>query len=174
MSACREWKDDILQFVLGNGANGSERSEEARRLESHLKGCAECTSFFAEVRTRTIRVDAALPKLADAPEMSEGFEARVFARIANEKTTSRKTWWSGWGMRVATAGVVCALVVGAVTWPQMKKIWESRPLTEVSITTWQSPTESLLRTPGQELLEHGPKVGDVYFPVNTGRERVNK
>jgi hypothetical protein len=174
MSACREWKDEILQFVVTGNEAGAERSAEARRLESHLKGCAECAEFFAELRARTLRIDAALPKLVDAPEMSEGFEARVMARIADQQTPSGKNWWTGWGMRLATAGVVCAVVVGAVAWPQIKKLWEVPETPAISITTWRSPTDSLLQTPGNELLERVPKVGDVYLPLQPVAQRVNK
>jgi hypothetical protein len=181
MSACTEWKGKILEFVVKekyaetDTTSDAERIANAGRLELHLKGCAECAALFADLRARAERVDAALPMLADAAELREGFEARVLARIADQEMASRRVWWSGWGMRLATAGVVCGVVVGAVTWPQIKKLWQVRPAPEVSITTWRSPTESLLRTPGRELLERGPKVGDVYLPLDTGgRQRVNK
>jgi hypothetical protein len=184
MSACTEWKGEVFDSamrdefavaatVISNEA-GLDRGAKARRLESHLKGCAECSALFADLRARTARVDAALPKLADAGEVSEGFEARVFGRIAARQMESRKMWWSGWGMRLATAGVVCAVVAALVMWPQMKKLWRVREAPTISISKWRSPTESLLRTPGQELLERGPKVGDVYLPLDTGSDRVNK
>jgi hypothetical protein len=197
MNACREWKDQVLEFAVeGFAANGAEaervgasieRGAEARRLEAHIKGCASCAAALAEMRARAARIDLALPKLAEGAELQEGFEARVIAQIGSRKAarisaghasgnaaSRRSNWLSGWRMRLAAAGVVCAVVIAAVVWPQVKKRWHIGEEPAVSISTWRSPTESLLQTPGRELLQSGPKLGEVYFPVETPARRVNK
>jgi hypothetical protein len=181
MNACREWKDKLLEYAVLEGATGAtkEFGADACALEAHIKGCAVCAAALGELRARTARIDAALPQIADGAKLQEGFEARVFARIAGGdaggNSAARYTnWLSGWRMRLAMAGAVCAVVIAAVVWPQVKKIWHIGEEPVMSISTWRSPTESLLRTPGQELLRSGPKVGEVYFSLGQFPKEVKK
>jgi anti-sigma-K factor RskA len=184
MNACREWKGQLLEYAtLGVSADeaaaGKERDAEAKRLEAHIKGCAGCAAALAELRARAARIDTAIPSLAQGAELREGFEARVFARIAageaSGNAASLRTYsWGGWRTRLAAAGVVCAVVIAAVVWPQVKKWWHIGEEPAMSISTWRSPTESLLRTPGMELLRSAPKVGEVYFSLQQVSRKVKK
>ncbi len=193
MMACKEWKERLLEYAALEFADGGpetggvetakERSVDARRVEAHIKGCAGCAAALAEMRKRAVRIDSALPRIAEGEELNEGFEARVFARIAAGEGARRSNpgnAWSGsawltvWRIRLAAAGVVCAVAVAAVVWPTIKKKWHIGEEPAFSISTWRSPTDGLLRTPGRELLQSGPKLGEVYFPVGTAARQVNK
>jgi hypothetical protein len=177
MNACKEWKNELLELAA------SERSAETPRLEAHIKGCTGCAAALTELRAQATRLDAALPGIADGAKLRGGFEARVFARIAAGETSGSavrvrgfslgSAWWSGWQMRLAAAGVVCAVVVSAVVWPTVKRHWHiGEP--EISITQWRSPTDSLLETPGQDLLRSTPKLGEVYFSLEQVSKGVKK
>lgn len=181
MSACREWKNEMLELAAGESDVTRESGAESPRLEAHIKGCAGCASAMTELRAQAARLDAALPRVADGAELRDGFETRVFARIAAGETQGSAAhvggnswgapWWSGWRIRLAAAGVVCTVVVATVVWPQVKKYWHiGEPV--VSITEWRSPTDSLLQTPGQELLRSTPKLGQVYFRVEEKTSRT--
>jgi hypothetical protein len=177
MTACKEWKNEVMEFAA------SGQSAESPRLEAHIKGCAGCAAALTELRAQAARLDAALPGITDDAELREGFEARVFARIAAGETqgsTARvrgnllgASWWSGWRMRLAASGVVCAVVIATVVWPMVKKHWHiGEPV--VSITEWRSPTDSLLETPGRDLLKSVPKLGVGYFPLEQVSKEVKK
>jgi hypothetical protein len=177
MSGCKEWKNELLELAA------SERSVESPRLEAHIKGCAGCAATLTELRAQAARLAATLPGIADGAELREGFETRVFARIAAGELQGsevpvrenlwRASWWGGWRMRAAAAGLVCAVVVAVVAWPTVKKHWHiGEP--EISITQWRSPTGSLLQTPGQDLLRSTPKLGVGYFPLEQVSKEVKK
>jgi hypothetical protein len=37
------------------------------------------------------------------------------------------------------------------------------------LAEWRAPSDSLLKTPGQEILKTTPKLGDAYFPVSVNK-----
>jgi hypothetical protein len=39
------------------------------------------------------------------------------------------------------------------------------------LANWQSPTASLLQTPGQELLRGTPRIGETYFNISAPTQR---
>ncbi|HLW97220.1 MAG TPA: hypothetical protein VKR82_01130 [Candidatus Acidoferrales bacterium] len=163
MNACTEWKDKLTGMAAGGIGEA-----ETRGVELHMKDCAGCAEAFVELRTRAMRLDAALPLLSDGAEVSPGFEARLMARIASRGgPRGRAPSWPGWWPRLAAAGVVCTVIVAGMASSGVNRMvrewWRGEP--EVSISMWRSPTESLLSAPGQDLLRSGPKLGEVYFPV---------
>jgi anti-sigma-K factor RskA len=175
MNACREWKSDLLEYAAGTA---NDRGTGSSGVEAHIKGCAVCAAALAGLREQAVRLDTALPGIAEGAELREGFEARVFARIAAGDASAKESrlnanWLSGWRMRLAVAGMVCA-VVASVMWPTVKKRWHIGEEPAFSISTWRSPTDSLLRTPGQELMQGTPKLGEVYFSMGQVSKEVKK
>jgi len=178
MSACREWKEQLLELAARGPEAANDPGAASRRLEAHLQTCAGCAAALAEFRGGAARLSAAFPALADGAAPNEGFEARVFVRISAHKGAGPvasyvKVWRHSFRMRLAVAGALCALVIAALVWPSVKKLWQGREPV-VSISEWRSPTDSLLRTPGQELLQSGPKVGDFYFSLRPVSKKERK
>jgi hypothetical protein len=181
MNACKEWKNELVELAAEGAV--ADNADAAQRVEAHINGCSACAATLTELRAQALRLDAGLARIAGGAELRDGFEARVIARIAagemqgsdvRERGNSwGASWWSGWRMRLAAAGVVCAVVVATVVWPTVKKHWHiGEP--EISITQWRSPTDSLLQTPGQDLLRSTPKLGVGYFPLEQVSKEVKK
>ncbi len=168
MSACKEWSDRLIDFALGGGS-------ESRAVEMHLEVCAECRAAAMELKTRVSRMDTALRQQGDAGVPAEGFDSRLAARIE----AGQASWWRVWRgstrMRLAAAVAVCAVVVTAAAGPRIYRAWHGESVEPaITISTWQSPTESLLRMPGQELVSNTPRVGDFYFPLQGKAKRMEK
>ena len=62
-----------------------------------------------------------------------------------------------------------AVAIGIVLAP--RRISHPHPTPEISITEWQSSTDFLLRTPGQEVLQTVPKLGS--WPSEIPRSKGN-
>lgn len=77
---------------------------DARRVEQHLAGCAECRAALASERT----LDAALQERYAVPAASEGFQARVLA-AAHGSTHGRAV---GWHSTAVGGAIAAALVFG--------------------------------------------------------------
>lgn len=89
-----------------------------RELERHAAGCAECRQLLA-----------VLAELGayEAPEVSAGFDAKLYARIAAEQ--ARRPWWSvSW--RVLAPSLAAAVLVVAV-WVRQQ---EPAPEIEMVVT----------------------------------------
>ncbi len=89
--------------------------ERARTYERHVQGCEECRTMLE------------LQRLADetmndwrAPEVSEEFDRKLFARIRVEEDAKR-AWWqglvpSGWGWKPAIPLALAALALTVFVW----------------------------------------------------------
>jgi hypothetical protein len=101
------------KYILGY-VDGRLEAGELRKAEGHLAGCAECGRRVAEFR-------AVSGLLGEMPKImaSDGFDARLQARIAAEG--ERVSWW-GWlsaAPRVAfAAGLLALLCVWVGTRPR--------------------------------------------------------
>jgi anti-sigma factor RsiW len=166
MSACREWNDRLLDFALG-ALEGSE----ARAVEAHVRGCAACARALTELRTRSEGIDAAVHHLVAGVQLSPEFRACVLAQV--EAHPARVSW------RPGRAGMFAALVVSVLIavavlrlspgkWRRTPKHPEPRPVTKLS--TWRSPTDALLRSSADELLDSSPQFGQFYFRLEPARK----
>ncbi len=179
MRACKEWKALLADFALGDTETRHGGETQKLRLEAHLKDCSGCSSGVSELRARAARMDRAMREMAGTASPSAGFDARLMARI---ETSRGARWWSGWlgdprvRMRFAATGVICAAILAATVGPRVYTAMFGGRVTEptVTISTWQSPTDSLLQTPGREILNKSPKLVEVYFPLKPKTKRLNK
>jgi anti-sigma-K factor RskA len=168
MSACKQWKEQLIEAALGE--------KLSHEFETHLKTCADCSVALADTKARAARLDAAVTELSAMPAPSAGFDARLSERIAENR---EKGSWSGWlwepqvRMRIAAVGVICAAVVGVTAGPKIYEEWHGQRMDQpvVTISTWRSPTESLLHTPDSDLLTSTPKVGEPYFALDVKEPR---
>jgi len=97
---CGKMEKYILGYVDGRLEEG-----ELRKAEAHLAGCAECGRRVAEFRTVSGLLGE-MPKIMP----TDGFDARLQARIAAEP--ARESWWA-WlapAPRVAFAAGMLALL----------------------------------------------------------------
>lgn len=163
--ACEEWKDQLLEAALtGTAPEG---------LEEHLRGCVGCGAELRELRARRERLDTLLPMMTRGAEPSGDFRARVLAAAESAREGKRARPWRVWTLAGATAVIVVALVAGLTL---QKKNGGVVPQDELAsaqkLAEWRAPSDSLLRTPGQELLKSTPKLGNSYLqlPVKTDEE----
>ncbi|HEX2711378.1 MAG TPA: zf-HC2 domain-containing protein, partial [Candidatus Acidoferrales bacterium] len=149
MKACREWKDRLSDLALG-----ALESHDARAVEAHLAGCTACAIALRELRARADEIDAAVHQLVQGVQPSLGFRTRV---LANLEARSGLSAWPRWGF--AMLGLVSALVVVVAVFfhPSLSKKEPTprQPIAEplAALSTWRSPTDSLMHFSGEELLK---------------------
>lgn len=164
-SACEKWRDPLLEAALTGAA--------ARDLEDHLRSCTHCADELKELTARRTRLDALLPQVAQGAQPSADFRARVLAAAesTNERRYARR--WRFWTLAGATAAVVTLLLIG-VMWRGQTESPVSRDELAAAqkLAEWRAPSDTLLATPGQEILRTTPKLGKSYLnvPVNKVEE----
>jgi anti-sigma factor RsiW len=154
MTACKQWKDRLLDFVL-EASSPAATSE----VEQHLRSCSRCYPAVVELRSRREQMDAVLRQLVQEAEPSPEFRTRVLAEAERrERSAVRKPAWVG-----AVAGVAVAVLAAVL----LDRVGQDRAdLTAPDLTTlstWQSPTDWLLESAPNELLESTPRLGEFYF-----------
>lgn len=155
MTACRDWKESLLDLALGE--------PPAPGLEKHLAVCPACSAALADLRARSRQLDAALPQLVRGAEPSPALRPRVLAAVEAEAapTLARPAW----------AGILVALAVFLLAIVSLPRLADRRTRPgvppKVTLSEWRSPTEALLRSPGDELLRSTPRLGETYFPLET-------
>ncbi len=163
MTACLDWKDRLLDAALG--------APPSRELGQHLMGCATCQAALSELRVRREQMDSALRELAQGAEASPAFPARLLASL---ETRSGPPRWVG-GRPAQVGGVLAAaaavVVMAILLVPANKKRASltqppAVPVSDLSLSHWQSPTEALLHSSADRLLHSSPRLDEFYFPIN--------
>ncbi len=159
-SECEKWNDQLLEAAL----TGST----AKDLEEHLKSCVKCSAELDEVRARQARLEELLPFVARGAEPAADFKARVLAAAEVASKGKRAQRWRLWTLAGATAAIV-VLVIGAAMYRRTTQTISTISVTEVAavqkLVEWRAPSDSLLVTPGQEILKGTPKLGQSYLKV---------
>ncbi len=161
-NACEKWNDQLLEAALAGTT--------AKDLEEHLKSCTKCSTELEEARARKARLDELLPLVARGAEPAADFRARVLAAAVGEKEGNGAGRWRVWTLAGATAVVVTLLIVGLTL---VRRNGPAVPVEELAaaqkLAEWRAPSDSLLATPGQEILKTTPKLGQSYLnvPVKT-------
>ena len=157
-NACEKWKEPLLEAVLTGAVTSN--------LQQHLRGCTNCSAELENLRARKARLDELLPLVAQGAEPSPDFRARVLQAaeaVGKGRSTQR---WRGWTLVTAAAMVVILLIVG-VTW--RRGTGEKIPADELAaaqkLAEWRAPSDTLLATPGQEILRTTPRLGKSYLNV---------
>ena len=168
MSPCREWNDRLLDFALGD-----LEPRDAAAVEAHLAGCGACAAAVSEFQGRAAEINSAVHQIVQGVELPPGFFARVLARLEARPAAAG---WRRWRLAMLGAGLVTALILGAILGPFFAQRWPSlrqpAPEPAAALSTWRSPTEGLLRSSGEELLRATPRLGEFYFrlqPVRNDR-----
>jgi len=153
-NACAKWKDQLLEAAL-TGARPKE-------LELHLRNCKGCAAELRELEAIRARQDSLLPLLVKGSQPSPDFRARVLAAAEAESERERAPRWRVWALAGVTVAAATVFMVerGMVRKHEVEELAGAQKLAE-----WQAPSDSLLKTPGQELLKTTPKLGESYLPV---------
>jgi len=149
MIACREWKDALIDHALGSPADAA--------LNAHLAGCPACAAALREWRERAAQLDPAIRQLTAVEPEPFGPE-RILSRAA---TTRRQPFYT----RLAWALPLIVLLVLAFF--KLARKEPSVPPSLTALSTWRSPTQSLLRSPADPLLKHVPRLGEGFFPMKS-------
>jgi hypothetical protein len=155
--ACEKWKDQLLETAL-TGAT-------AKDFEEHLRTCTICSRELGAVRARKVQLDELLLLVARGGEPSADFQAQVLAAAEAASGASRARRWRVWTLAGATAAIV-ALMIGATAYRRAAHTIPENELAAVQrLTEWRAPSDALLVTPGQEILQTMPRLGESYLSV---------
>ena len=156
--ACEKWKDQLLEAALTESAGED--------LAEHLRSCADCAAELKALKARRTRLDTLLPLVAQGSEPSADFRARVLAAAEPAYGSKRVPRWRAWTLAGATAAAATVLVLGAWWYRGTAR---TIPPDEVAaaqkLAEWRAPSDSLLATPGREILRTTPKLGESYLHV---------
>ena len=161
-AACEKWKDLLLEAALSGAA--------AKDLEEHLRSCQDCAGELRSLQARRVQLDALLPMVAKAAEPSAGFRARVLAAAEAAGERKRVSRLRAWALAGASATAVTVLVVGML-WHResQRKIQVTELEGAQTLAEWRAPSDTLLATPGRQILRTTPKLGESYFHVPMGK-----
>lgn len=161
---CEKWKDQILEAALTGMATPE--------LAEHLRTCAHCAAEWEVLEARKGRLDSLLPELVRRAEPSSNFRARVMAAAQAARKTQRMRRWQTWTLAGATAAAAILIALTAWYRGMERKISPEELATAQKLAEWRAPSDSLLTTPGQEILKTTPKLGESYLtvPVNKVKE----
>jgi anti-sigma factor RsiW len=157
-NACEKWKEQLRDAVL----TGTIPQE----LAEHLQTCAHCAAELKDLETRRARLDTLLPLVARGSEPSADFRARVLAAAEAINGRKHRQRWRYWILAGATAMVAAVVIIG-VTWHRQTALPVSKDELAAAqkLAEWRAPSDSLLATPGQEILRTTPTLGEPYLNV---------
>lgn len=157
-NACESWKDQLLEAALTGSLTAG--------LEEHLRTCAICSEELDNVRARKARLDTLLPLVAQGSEPSVEFRARVLAAAETAREGKRAWPWRAWTLAGAATMVVVVLMLGVTLRRKTAGMIPGDELaTAQKLAEWRAPSDSLLMTPGQEIIGTMPKLGESYLNV---------
>ena len=168
MSACPEWRERILDHALGLPASVE--------LAGHLEECFACALALTAWRAQADRLDAGVRHLVTS-EPSLYFRARVMSAVASAAANSR--WILGWRAAMASLALLAALtLIGHFGRRAIERREQAQEIASATaaISNWSSPTQALLRSPADPLLKTVPRLGELYFEINTvaGETKLRK
>jgi hypothetical protein len=156
--ACEKWKEQLLEAAVTESVGED--------LADHLRTCADCAAELKTLEARRARLDTLLPLVAQGSEPSADFRARVLAAAGATRERKRFSRWRVWTLAGATATAAIVLALGA-WWHRgtARKMQIEELATAQKLAEWRAPSDSLLATPGQEILRTTPKLGESYLNV---------
>lgn len=162
-AACEKWKDELLEAALMEATTPE--------LAEHLRMCASCAEEWKALEARKARLDHLLPQLIRGVRPPSNFHARVMAAVGASKR-QRILRWQIWTLAGATVAVAVLVAVTAWYRGTERKISPEELATAQRLAEWRAPSDSLLATPGQEILKTTPRLGETYLtvPVNEMKE----
>jgi predicted anti-sigma-YlaC factor YlaD len=149
MTDCQKWKDALIDHALGQSADTA--------LEGHLAACPACADALRGWRERAAQLDPAIRQITAVEPGPFGPE-RILSRAA---LRPRRSFY----VRLAWALPIVILV--ALTFYKLSRPEPRAPLPLTALSTWRSPTQSLLRSPADPLLKDVPRLGEGFFQMKS-------
>ncbi|PYT32152.1 MAG: hypothetical protein DMG57_02870 [Acidobacteria bacterium] len=146
MNACPKWREELIDHALGG--------LPAAALQAHLATCAGCSEALEAWRRKAAQIDTGVQQLIAAEPRAQGPE-RVLTQIQRSPV---KPFYG----RVALAALMLtvSLVVVLDRPAPPKKVV---PFPVMALSTWRSPTQSLLHSAADPLLRRVPRLGEKFF-----------
>jgi hypothetical protein len=162
--ACVRWKDQLLEAAL-TGAMTKD-------FEEHLRSCMVCSRELDLVRARRVGLDDLLPLVARGAEPRADFRARVLAAAGTAGGANRARQWRLWTLAGATVAMVVMVIGATIYWRAAQTIPDKELAPAQKLAEWRAPSDSLLVTPGQDIMRTMPRLGESYLnvPVKTDEE----
>jgi len=108
--SCREWRESLGAYVLGQLAEA-----ERAGFEAHLEGCSECRAELAELDSVARAMPLADPERFAAPaQPPPGLGDRVASTIARERRAARRGRRLRLGLALSGATAAAAAAVLAI------------------------------------------------------------
>jgi hypothetical protein len=147
MNACPRWKEELIDHALGRPPGAA--------LEAHLALCAGCSEALDALRQKAAQMDAGVQQLTAVEPRDQGPE-RVLANI--QQLLPGKPSYGRIALAALTLTVSLVLVLYRPARPR-----KVVPFPTVALSTWRSPTQSLLHSPADPLLKSVPHLGEKFF-----------
>jgi len=148
MTSCSQWRDALIDTALG--------APIEKVLQEHLEACPACAADLAVWRARAAEMDAKVREVAGGEPQPFGPE-RILAQIH-----SRRRRFSRARIAWALGTMACmALILYRPGRPRLDS-----PVNAMALSAWRSPTQSLLRSPADPLLNEVPRLGAGFYPTN--------
>jgi anti-sigma factor RsiW len=166
MKPCLDRKKEIIDYVAGS-LNRRKRVE----LERHRGSCPGCAAAIDRLRAHSAELDAAVGEMVRTDGPTADFEDRLFRAIDTLPEPRPRRWIATVAVPVAAAAVLIAAGLMAV-WigPGPGNGNGSGDLT-VEMSEWRAPSDWLLMSIADELLESDTVIDEYYFSL-TG-ETIN-
>jgi hypothetical protein len=156
--ACEKWKEPLREAALTATA--------ARELEDHLRECADCATELEDLRVRATRLDTLLPLTMQGAEPSPNFRARVLAAAEAAGKGKQARPWRVWTLAGASTVVVVVLILAVTLQRRTARMIPGNELAAAQkLAEWRAPSDGLLATPGREMLQTMPRLGQGYLNV---------
>lgn len=134
-------------------------------LEAHLAACPACSQAVAAWRGKAGQLDAALRELSAVEPPAYGPE-RVLARIQLQPARPFRRL-----LAHATLAVLVLLACLLVALRRPVRVQQADLLPVSALSTWRSPTQSLLRSPADALLKGVPRLGQGFLETKPSGEK---
>lgn len=164
-SNCAKWKEQLADAMWDD-------AEATGELQNHLSQCPDCADDLAGLRARRERLESLLPLLAKAAEPSSDLRARIVAAAETATDLRHPMRWRLW----AKVGAVTALVLLMLflVFVRSTRVAEADLRSAQALAQWRAPTDVFLRTPGQDLLNSTPRLGESYITIPADIEGGSK
>lgn len=118
------WREEEFQTYLDARGSATERA----RLDAHLAVCPDCRRQLEELQALRSVLEEWKPVA-----VSPAFDARLRARLVQERLAEGQPWWRGWfGVRPAYAAAITLailLAVGVALWlPTPPDVFKPAPV----------------------------------------------
>jgi hypothetical protein len=165
MKPCKHWRETLAEHALGSAADP--------KLAEHLGKCAACSAALAKMQLLTREIDAGVRQLiSDEPEANGA--ARIVAEVGAREEQAR---WLPKGRAIAAsfaAVVFLAASLGVLWRLRVQREDAERALSAAAgISSWKSPTQELLRSPYESVLEGTPRLGEGFYQLDAGGVRTD-